>query len=89
MAAARGQGIDDVVAAVEEHRRWMVDHGELEQRRHRRAEAEIEAIAVEQLRGRLGDIHGGSALPGLAKRVAAGEVDPYVAADELVAELAR
>jgi LAO/AO transport system kinase len=67
----------------------MSGHGELEQRRQRRAEAEVEAIAVEQLRERLGDIRGGSALPGLAKRVVAGELDPYVAADELVAALSR
>jgi LAO/AO transport system kinase len=86
--ASRGQGMDEVVAAIEEHRRWMADHGELEHRRQRRAEAEIEAIAVEQLRERLGDIRGDSALPGLAKRVAAGEVDPYAAADELVDQLA-
>jgi LAO/AO transport system kinase len=85
--ALRGHGIDEVVAAIDEHRRWMADHGELEHRRQRRAEAEIEAIAVEQLRERLGDIRGGSALPGLAKRVAAGEVDPYAAADELVDQL--
>jgi LAO/AO transport system kinase len=87
--AARGQGVDEVAAAIGDHRRWMVEHGELERRRQRRAEAEIEAIAVEQLRGRLGDVHGGAALPGLAKRVAVGELDPYRAADELVAELAE
>lgn len=90
--ASRGEGIDDVVTAIEEHHNWMSAHGELEQRRHRRAEAEVEAIAVEQLRERLGDIrdqHSGSALPLLAKRVAAGKLDPYVAADELVAALGR
>ncbi|HEY8372924.1 MAG TPA: methylmalonyl Co-A mutase-associated GTPase MeaB [Pseudonocardiaceae bacterium] len=85
--AAKGEGVDDVVAAIEEHRRWMIDHGELEQRRQRRAEAEIEAIAMDQLRARLGDIHGGSALQAVAKRVVTGEVDPYTAADELVAGL--
>jgi LAO/AO transport system kinase len=85
--ASREQGIDELADAIVAHRNWMVEHGELEQRRQRRAEAEIEAIAVEQLRGRLGDVHGGSALSGLAKRVAAGDVDPYVAADELIAQL--
>ena len=87
--ASRGEGIDEVVAAIESHHDWMSAHGELEQRRQRRAEAEVEAIAVEDLRDRLGDIRGGSALPGLAKRVVAGEIDPYVAADELVAALGR
>jgi len=90
--ASRGEGIDDVLAAIAEHHDWMSTHGELEQRRQRRAEAEVEAIAVEQLRERLGDIrdhHSGSALPLLAKRVAAGKLDPYVAADELVTALGR
>ena len=38
-------------------------------------------------RARIGDVRGGSALPGLAKRVAAGDLDPYVAAHELVVAL--
>jgi LAO/AO transport system kinase len=82
--AARGTGIDDVLAAMDEHLEWMTVHGELEERRRRRAASEVEAIAVEQLRTRLGDVRGGMALSGLAKRVAAGQVDPYAAADELI-----
>ncbi len=85
--ASRGIGIDELVDAIATHRTWMTEHGELEERRQRRAAAEVEAIALEQLRGRLGDVRGGAALPGLAKRVAAGEVDPYVAADELIGGL--
>jgi LAO/AO transport system kinase len=87
--ASRGQGVPDVVSAIDEHLDWMRSHGELDARRQRRAEAEVEAIAVEQLRERIGDIRGGSALPGLAKRVVAGELDPYLAADELVSALGR
>lgn len=85
--AARGTGIDDLLTAIDEHHAWMTGHGELEERRQRRAATEVEAIAVEQLRARLGDVRGGAALPGLAKRVAAGELDPYGAADELLREL--
>jgi LAO/AO transport system kinase len=85
--AAKGEGVDDVVAAVDDHHRWMAAHGELEQRRRQRAAAEVEAIAVERLRSRLGDLRGGTALDQLAKRVAAGELDPYRAADELIAGL--
>jgi LAO/AO transport system kinase len=85
--AARGEGLDDLVAAVDEHHRWLVDRGELEQRRQARAAAEVEAIALGQLRSRLGDLRGGTALDQLAKRVAAGEVDPYAAADDLIAGL--
>ncbi|HEY6421685.1 MAG TPA: methylmalonyl Co-A mutase-associated GTPase MeaB [Pseudonocardiaceae bacterium] len=84
--ATRSEGIDELVGAIEEHRAWMIGHGELDARRQRRAEAEIEAIALAQLRAKLGDVRQGSPLlPGLAKRVVAGELDPYQAADDLLA----
>jgi LAO/AO transport system kinase len=82
--AVRGEGIDDVVAAIEKHRRWLDEHGELQARRERRAAAEIEAIAVGVLRERMGTLRGGAALGVLAARVAAGELDPYAAADDLL-----
>jgi LAO/AO transport system kinase len=85
--AARGEGLDELVTAIGEHRTWLVDHGELERRRQARAGAEVEAIALERLRSRLADVRGGTALDQLAKRVAAGEVDPYAAADDLIAGL--
>ena len=85
--AHKVEGIDDLVAAIDEHRAWMLSHGELDARRQRRAEAEVEAIALAQLHGRLGDVLRGNALPGLAKRVVAGDLDVYRAADELIAEL--
>jgi LAO/AO transport system kinase len=85
--ATTAEGIEDLVAVMEEHRAWMLSHGELDARRQRRAEAEIEAIALAQLRGRLGDVLRGSALPGLAKRVVVGELDVYRAVDELLAAL--
>ena len=86
--AARGEGLDELVEAIDGHRQWLVDRGELEQRRQARAAAEVEAIALGILRSRIGDLRGGTALDQLAKRVAAGEVDPYTAADDLIAGLA-
>ncbi len=85
--AARSEGISDVVDAVEQHRAFMESHGELTRRREARAAAEVEAIAMEELRGRIGDLRGGTALDRLAARVAAGSLDPYTAADDLVAGL--
>jgi LAO/AO transport system kinase len=85
--ATKAEGLDELVAAIAEHREWMRCHGELDARRQRRAEAEVEAIAMAQLHGRLGDVLRGNALPGLAKRVVVGELDVYRAADELIAEL--
>ncbi|MGW2327459.1 methylmalonyl Co-A mutase-associated GTPase MeaB [Streptomyces sp. NPDC001700] len=83
--AARGEGTDEVVQALEKHRAWMEEHGVLAERRMRRAAGEVETIAVTALRARIGDLHGDRRLGALAERVVAGELDPYTAADELVA----
>ncbi len=82
--AQAGQGVDEVVAAIDDHRAWMESSGELERRRVRRARDEIEAIAVTALRQRWGDVHARTELDELAEQVAAGESDPYAAADKLL-----
>ena len=58
--------------------------GERERRRLARAASEIQAIALEPVRTRIGDLRGAVGLPELAKRVLAGDLDPYRAADELI-----
>ncbi|MEV6973675.1 methylmalonyl Co-A mutase-associated GTPase MeaB [Kitasatospora sp. NPDC093806] len=85
--AARGEGVDEVVEALEKHRAWLEEHGELAVRRRRRAADEVEAIALAALRARIGDLHGDRQLATLAERVVDGELDPYGAADRLVAGL--
>jgi LAO/AO transport system kinase len=85
--ASRGEGLDEVVAAVDKHRAWMQRGGELDRRRRRRVRDEIEAIAVTALRGRFGDLHGDARLDTLAEKVLAGQIDPYAAADEILAAL--
>lgn len=82
--AVRSEGIDDLVAALDAHREWLDDTGARAVRRRARAAAEIEAIALEQVRARIGDVRGAGALPGLADRVMAGDLDPYRAADALL-----
>ncbi|WP_405723083.1 methylmalonyl Co-A mutase-associated GTPase MeaB [Streptomyces sp. NBC_01537] len=85
--ASRGEGIDEVVASLEKHRAWMEEHGILADRRRRRAALEVEHIAVTALRERIGDLHGDRRLDALADRIMGGELDPYAAADELIASL--
>jgi LAO/AO transport system kinase len=87
LVAHRGEGIDDVVAAIDKHRDWLVRHDELIRRRERRAAAEVEAIAVGTLRARFGTLSNGASLPALAARVASGTLDPYAAADQLLTSL--
>ncbi|TSB32271.1 methylmalonyl Co-A mutase-associated GTPase MeaB [Streptomyces sp. NBC_01525] len=82
--AARAEGVDEVVEALEKHRAWMEEHGVLARRRHARAAQEVETIAVTALRERIGDLHGDRRLEALADRIVAGDCDPYRAADELV-----
>ncbi|CAN5321957.1 methylmalonyl Co-A mutase-associated GTPase MeaB [soil metagenome] len=85
--ASRSEGIEDVVKALDKHRRWLDDTGERDRRQQARAAAEIEAIAVAALRERMGDVHGSAALGTLAQRVVGGEIDPYAAADTLIDQL--
>jgi LAO/AO transport system kinase len=86
--ASLGQGVGDVLAALQKHRDWLGKHGELARRRQARAAAEIEAIAVAQVRTRFLQVHGSVALASAAQRLVAGTVDPYTAADDLIASLA-
>ncbi|HUB39073.1 MAG TPA: methylmalonyl Co-A mutase-associated GTPase MeaB [Streptosporangiaceae bacterium] len=82
--AATGDGIGDLAAAIEKHRQWLAGSGSLAERRRARVREEISAIALAELRRRMGALPGESRLDELADRVTAGELDPYSAADELI-----
>jgi LAO/AO transport system kinase len=82
--ASKGEGIDELVDALDRHHAWLVESGRLDAKRRARAADEIETIAVTALRERMGDLRGGTLLDELAGRVVAGELDPYAAADALV-----
>jgi LAO/AO transport system kinase len=85
--AARGEGVDEVVEALQKHHSWLEETGELHRRRLRRAADEVESIAVTALRSRMGDLRTGHGLDDLAAEVVDGRCDPYAAADRLVAGL--
>lgn len=85
--ASTGEGIDDVLAAIETHRAYLEESGEGTRRRAQRARDEIEAIAVETLRQRFGDLHGHAGLDKLAAEVVAGTLDPYAAADQIIDQI--
>ena len=87
--AVKAEGIDDIVAAIDKHRAWLTESGTLRRRRTARAAVEVEAITLGTLRARLGSVRDGTALPALAERVADGALDPYAAADQLLAALER
>lgn len=83
--ASRGEGVDALIAALDEHHEWAVADGRARDGALRRAQAEIEAVAVAALRARIGRLEGSSALPSLAHQVVDGVLDPFAAADAVVA----
>jgi LAO/AO transport system kinase len=85
--ASTGDGIEELSGALDRHHDWLAASGELGDRRIRRAAGEIEALAFAALRGRLGSPGDDGRLTRVARQVADGRLDPYGAADELVAGL--
>ncbi|MPZ61643.1 MAG: methylmalonyl Co-A mutase-associated GTPase MeaB [Propionibacteriales bacterium] len=85
--ATSGEGLDKVAAEIDRHRDWMTGSGELDARRRRRAREEIEAIAVTSLREKFESVHADVRLDALAESVVRGDLDPYAAADSIIAAL--
>ena len=85
--AAKGTGMDEVMEYIDKHVEWLARTGKLRERRLRRAGDEIESIALESLRARMGDLRHGHGIDELAAQVVDGASDPYAAADTVVAAL--
>ena len=86
--ATRGEGLPDLVEAIDEHRAWLESSGTGMARRRTRARSEIQGIALAALQARFAGVGGDGALDGLADDVAAGRTDAFTAADRIVAEVA-
>jgi LAO/AO transport system kinase len=84
--AVRGEGVDGLAEACEQHRAFLESTGALAERRRRRAAQAIRGIVLERL-GRAmvaPEVDVASALP---QRVADRQIDPFTAADELLGAL--
>jgi LAO/AO transport system kinase len=84
-SAPAGDGIAELADRLDAHWAWLAESGEAERRRLARARAEITAVALGVLRSRSGGLSGDARLDDLAVLVAGGKLDPYAAADELLA----
>jgi LAO/AO transport system kinase len=87
VVASRGEGIDKLVHALDEHRAWLDSSGAGIERRRQRARTEIQGIALAALQARFGGVEGGSQLDALASEVADGRTDAFSAADRIVASV--
>jgi LAO/AO transport system kinase len=80
--ATEGAGIPEVLDALEQHRRYLQEHGLLAERRKARHRREILELVEQRVLARVG----GDRIEAFAARVAAGELDPYTAAERLIRE---
>lgn len=84
--AVRGEGIPEVVAALDDHLDHLEAAGRRDERRRERALHTIREIALAAVRRRVTDLAAGDdrVLGELSGQVAARELDPYTAADQLL-----
>lgn len=81
--ATEGEGISNVVETIFEHRAYLERSGEWFQRERERSRQEIEQILWAQLTRLLDDRVTGDDRKRLVSAVAAREIDPYTAAEQL------
>jgi len=82
--ATDSRGVDDLWRAVLDHRAYLEADGRLERRRDERLRDELRAIVHERLRAGAEERCHGERFDRLVAQVAARELDPYAAADELL-----
>jgi LAO/AO transport system kinase len=82
--ATREGGISELVEAIEAHHTWLASSGEGERRRTLRATHEIRTLALAMLSARIGLQPDDDRLTELASDVAAGRIDAFAAAAQLV-----
>lgn len=84
--AHTGVGVEELLAVVHRHRAHVESNGQWDAHRLARATAEVEALALSQLRSHF-QLSGQAGLPELARAVRDGRLDPFRAADQVVAGL--
>jgi LAO/AO transport system kinase len=85
--ASTGDGIPELVDAIDEHYAWLRGEGRLDDRRVARARLQLREIALEEVRRRFAAIGEGELVDKLARQVADRDIDPYTAAGRLISEL--
>jgi LAO/AO transport system kinase len=85
--AAEGTGVAELADAIEAHGVWLTEQGKLAERRRDRARLQLRELALAAVRRRFAELGEGRLVDDLATQVADRELDPYSAADRLVAAL--
>jgi len=83
--APNADGVDDLWTAIVEHRRHAEATGVLAERRRFRLGEELREIVARRLELRAREICTGERWDGLTERVLSGDLDPWTAADDMLA----
>ncbi|KAA0232821.1 MAG: GTPase ArgK [Acidimicrobiales bacterium] len=84
--ASTGEGVDRFWGAIQDHRAHLTRTGELERRRARRLDEELREIVVARLEARVGDLCSSDRYEHIHRDVMDRRLDPWTAADMLLAE---
>jgi LAO/AO transport system kinase len=87
--ASVGDGCDQLWDAVGRHRAHLTERGLLDERRRRRLEREFRQILVARVEQRIDSIQFGEVLAEVTNALAAGDIDPYEAADRMLIDIAN
>lgn len=83
--ATRGEGLDALATAVDEHFAGLISSGEIQRHREDEARHQVLSITRQIILERIRSATSDADLEALVKRVAAREVDPHTAAEDLAA----
>jgi LAO/AO transport system kinase len=85
--ASTGEGVDDVLGAIASHRAWLSVEDRLESKRSARLCDELVSILSERVVQRVRGLRSGEDFARVQASVAARQLDPWTAADELLSRL--
>jgi LAO/AO transport system kinase len=83
-SAQSGEGLSQLIEAIDKHRAWSRESGEYLERRRVAARGEVEALLRDALLRELAGRVGESRLDAAVARVAERSLDPYAAVEELL-----
>ena len=87
--ASKGEGVDELWAAVGRHQEHLASSGALERIRGERLEREFRAVLAARIERDVDGLLGRGRLAGLSRDVVEHRLDPYEAADRVLSEVRR
>jgi len=87
--ATTGEGVDDLVGAIGSHRAHLAEGGRLAARREQRLRDELALVVTQRLRHKAESLLDGADRQRLERAVLARTLDPWSAADEILAPIDR